>query len=152
MATTSSCLLTHSEYVFLLLYLLPTVLLPPTFDALTQQQQPFEQQQQQEQQQPYHPVPAKPTSSHDAGSDVGTLSLFPIGNQLLLQQQMWVGSCVAEMRAALSRMMESGTWAPVGAELPVAHTALELYRMLQVGVVCWVCNGFWGRGGGAKCG
>jgi hypothetical protein len=65
------------------------------------------------------------------------VELFPWDDLLLLQQHLWVGCCSAEVSHVLTQQLAVEPWTPFSAVLPVAGSAVELYRMLQAAVGAW---------------
>lgn len=68
------------------------------------------------------------------------VDLFPWADMLLLQQQLWVGCCAAEMSVVLQQLLRAERWVQVSTVLPVlpvAGSVVELYRMLQSALLVW---------------
>jgi hypothetical protein len=65
------------------------------------------------------------------------IELFPWPDMLLLQQQLWISCCAAEVATVLQQQLAVEERVPYSNVLPVAGSAAQLYRMLQAAMGAW---------------
>jgi hypothetical protein len=81
--------------------------------------------------------PPQPRLRAAAAAAENCVELFPWDDLLLLQQHLWVGCCSAEVSHVLTQQLAAEHWTPFSDVLPVAGSAVELYRMLQAALGVW---------------